>query len=228
MSYVDPTSSIDRKWLIDTCNAHGVKRLENGNFRLPPARLGFCNLVEPKRYEPKKPGEQASFTYGSDFIFPHELTLDFFKVLNDEILRIGLDKCGPSFPTNPKLFKPLKEQVEKISTKSGERYSGYNATGLFISCSANADRKVPVLTDTSGRALNDATKFRAGNWVLPIVSAYHLNQEQKKGVTLGLEGAVFLAEDNAFGVESISTGQAAAGLDGLQAPPPNTAALLDS
>lgn len=227
MSYVDPTSAIDRAWLLNTARGAGkCVRLANGHFRLPPARLGFAHLVEPKKFEAKKPGEKTRFAFGTDFVFPHELTAEDFGPINEEIDRIGLDKCGPSWPTNPKLFKPFKEQSEKLSTTTGVRFSGYNPIGLYISCSAGAD-KPPVLQDTSGRVIPDKAKFRSGNWVLPIVSVYHLNQDQKKGVTIGLEGAIFLGEDKPFGVEQIDPQQAKAGLENLAAPPPIVGNLLE-
>jgi hypothetical protein len=128
MAYVDETSSIDRKWLLDTARAHGVQRLRNsdgsfnGNYRLPPARLAFTHLAEPQRKDPRNPGDQATFSYNTNFVFPHEFDLDFFEVLTARINALGIEKCGDSFPTNKKLFKPMKEQVECLSAKTGIRY----------------------------------------------------------------------------------------------------------
>jgi Protein of unknown function (DUF2815). len=220
MSYVDETSSIDRKWLLDVCNGAGkCVRLSDGNIRLPPARLSFAHVREPKRIEPKNPGEQVKFLYQASFVFPWELTLADFKVLEDACDDLAIPKYGPNWRANKKLYRPLKEQVENVQTKSGERWPGYNPTGYYISVSAGVDRP-PVLQDTKGNVVADTSIFQNGCWVLPIVNPYLLKTESNHGVTVGFNGLVYLAEDNSFGAGAINPSTAAAGLDALSAPPP--------
>ncbi len=219
MSYVDETSSIDRKWLLDVAKGVGkCVRLSDGNFRLPPARLSFAHVREPKRIKPKNPGEEVKFLYQASFVFPWELGLDAFKPLQDAIDEIGIKAYGPNFPTNKKLYKPIKEQVDNVQ-KSGERWPGYNSVGYYISVSAAVDRP-PVLQDTQGNVVQDTSKFINGCWVLPIVNPYLLKAAENPGVTVGFNGLVWLAEDNVFGAGPINPNTAAAGLDALSAPPP--------
>lgn len=220
MSYVDETSSIDRKWLLDVCNGAGkCVRLSDGNIRLPPARLSFAHVREPKRIEPKKPGEQVKFLYQASFVFPWELGIEHFKVLEDACDALAIPKFGANWRANRKIYRPLKEQVENVQIKSGERWAGYNPTGFYISVSSGVDRP-PVLQDTKGNVVPDTSIFKNGCWVLPIVNEYLLTTAENQGVTVGFNGLVYLADDNAFGAGAINPSTAAAGLDALSAPPP--------
>ena len=220
MTYVDTSSQIDRKWLLEAARgACKTVRLSDGNYRLPPARLSFASVREPKRFDPKNVGEQVKFAYVASLIFPWELDLSDFQVIEKAIDEIAIPKYGPNWRANKKLFRPLKEQAENINVKTGERWDGYNPTGFYISLSAAADRP-PVLQDTSGKVVQDTSCFVNGAWVLPIVNPYLIKTAEKPGVTLGFNGLVYLAPDKGFGAGQINPDTGAAGLDGLQAPPP--------
>lgn len=220
MSYIDETSAIDRKWLLDA--ARGPAKctvLSNGNIRLPPARLSFSYVREPKRIEPKEPGQSVKFLYTASFIFPHELTEEDFLPLEAALDTLAEPVYGRNWRANKKLYRPLKEQAENTQIKSGERWIGYAPVGFYLSCTSSEEYP-PVLQDHQGNALADTSKFVNGNWVLPIVNPYLMKSKENQGVTVGLNGCVFLAEDKKLGGGSLDTKSAAAGLDGLSAPPP--------
>lgn len=220
MSYVDDTSKINRDWLLATARTHAPPvHISGKNYRLAPARLAFANIVEPRRHDPKPPATEVRYSYETNFVFPWELTEDecFGLDLKAKADEIALATLGANWRAHPKTYKYAKNQADELD-KKGSRYRGFNATGF--SAKASSKDKVPLLKlDGTPVADADADKlFRSGNWVLPIVGPFLLKNEQN-GISIGLNGVIFLAEDEELAGGGVDVGAAIAGLAAL-APPP--------
>lgn len=175
-----------------------------GVMRTGPVRLAF----------PQLPGEKGK--YQGLILWPRGADLSLFQAeLNKQALAKFPNLGQPGGLQVSQIVNPINDQAIKT------QYEPFEAGCMFTSLSA--EQRKPQLMDTLSAPV-DASKFYAGCWVLGLTNAYGWEYREtaggpvmKRGVSLGMTGLIFLADDNESGGGGVDALTATGGLGGTLA-----------
>jgi hypothetical protein len=212
-------SVLDTAWLAATIAQCPPTLLPDGNLRGGPMRLSFPALDTPVVPSSDRPDVKK---FMAMLLLPPNSDMSLYHA---EAYKAGQKKFPnldqPGGPTTAQLEWPFNDQAKKT------HLDPFVAGSIFFSTNANEDRR-PLCVDLRGAPIpNVKEKFYAGCWVLPILNPYgwaHTNaqgQVIKRGVSFGLAGLIWLADDTALSGGSIDVQGAIGGLGAL-APPPGS------
>lgn len=210
-------SVLDAGWLAATMAQCPATILPDGNVRGGPMRLSFPELVTPVVPSTDRPDVKK---FMAILLLPRGADMSLYQA---EAYKAGQRKFPnldqPGGPTTAQLEWPFNDQAKKTHLEP------FEAGNIYFSTNANEDRR-PLCVDLRGAPIpNVKEKFYSGCWVLPILNPYgwdHKNaqgQTIKRGVSMGLSGLIWLADDNTMSAGSVDVQGAVGGLGGL-APPP--------
>jgi len=190
-------SDMDPSWVADHWTKLPFVILPDGNIRGGPSRLSFPWLFtkQPAIEEGNEPKHAASFLFpaGADLSLPKR-----------EAGATAVAKwANAGQPGGPALTTPFKDQGDKS-------YEGYVAGSTFITCTSE---QRPILVDVRGAPIIDPEKFYPGCWVLPIIRPFAYDRKVKKGVSFGLQGCIWIADDRRLGGGGVDVNAAVAGIN---------------
>lgn len=206
-------SVLDAGWLAATMAQCPATLLPDGNIRTGPVRLAFANaLPEPLAGDSKRPDDKKFSTH---ILFPRGADMAFyqqaaFKAAQSEWP--NLDQAGG--PVSAALEWPFGDQAKKA------QHDPFEPGSVFMTVKANADRR-PLYVDLRGAPIIDVKgKFYSGAWVLAIINPYAWTYEKmKRGVSFGLNGLIWLADDTAAAGGGMDISAATGDLGSLTPPP---------
>lgn len=210
-------SILDAGWLAATMAQCPATLLPDGNIRGGPMRLSFPAVdvaIAPDLEKPDKKKFMAMLLAprGADMTLYQS---EAYKAAQKQFP--NLDQ--PGGPTTAMLEWPFNDQAKKAHLEP------FEAGNIFFSTNANEDRR-PLLVDLRGAPIpNVKEKFYSGCWVLPLLNAYGWDYKNaqgatlKRGVSFGLTGLIWLADDTTMSGGSVDVQGAVGGLGNL-APPP--------
>lgn len=210
-------SILDAGWLAATMAQCPATLLPDGNIRGGPMRLSFPALDTAIAPDADKPNVKK---FMAMLLLPRGADMSLYQ---PEAYKAAQKKFPnldqPGGPTSAQLEWPFNDQAKKT------HLDPFEAGNIFFSTNANEDRR-PLCVDLRGAPIpNVKEKFYAGCWVLPILNPYGWDyknaqgQTMKRGVSFGLAGLIWLADDTALSGGSVDVQGAIGGLAGL-APPP--------
>lgn len=172
--------------------------LPDGNLRTCPVRLSFPHLFKPQKA--LEEGKADKFT--ATFLFPEGADLTLLKQKAADKAKEKWPDAGT--PSGPSLKSPFRDQADK------QKFDGYVAGRTFIT--ATAENRVPLMMP-NGAPITDESKLYAGCWVLGLIRPFFYDQKVNKGVSFGLQGVIFIADDQNLGGGGVDTQAAVAGLE---------------
>lgn len=184
-------------WLTRACAQNPISKIMDdkgqftGNYMTGPGRLSFPSLFK------KKPASGAGGrdTFQTAFLFPPGVD----KTLLDQ----AVTECAMQhFPQNMTaqgfvwygLHSPFHDQAEKTL-----KYEGY--TPGAISFNTGSEFK-PRTVDPNINDIIDEARVYPGVWAMLAVNVYpfgHNKPLPKKGISLGLQSVVIIADDQNIG-----------------------------
>lgn len=146
------------------------------------ARLAFVAFKEPKKGD----DPDAKPKYGCAVILPAASSID--PLMN------AARKAWAESPISTKRGKPKHTPLKKQSEMLEQGYDGFGEEGFFF----NATTINPVDLFNIDMSRADVTKFYSGCWARVKVRAYAYDRKSW-GVSFGLQGVQFFADDEKFG-----------------------------
>jgi hypothetical protein len=177
-----------------------VRELQNnsgeytGTIMLGPVRLAFANLAKPKKDDSGKENYQAAL------IVPAAVDLSVAKTV---VGRVAAEKFGPDWQKKMQsgaLKSPFKSQAPMA-----EKYDGFEEAGFFINVKRSATiEPIPFF----GRDMQPLPldKIYSGMWAIAKVRPYSYKGTGNAGVSFGIEGLQFLADDEEFKGVAVTDG----------------------
>lgn len=168
------------------------EKLKSGNIRTCEVRLAYANLLKPRA---NNQGGKPKF--GVAALFPKGADL---KLLYDAVEAAGRDKFGDKYNALDKAGKlksPFKDQGSNVDDE-GELRDGFNKGCVYISTTANEDRRPPVVgSDLS--PLVDLNEVYSGMWARLSIRAFAYDTDGNRGVSFGLRAVQKIADDDPLG-----------------------------
>lgn len=203
-------SNLTLDYIASVTSQSPLQKLADGNWRTAPVRVCF-----PQLHEPKVQGEDNDEKkYSAMFLFPPGADLSLLVQAVEACVLTewpNLDQVGG--PSRASLEMPWNDQALK------QQFEPFTAGSWFINCKSG---NMPFLSNTAGAPIpNVKEKFYPGCWVLALVRPYAWNfrnkqgQVIKRGMSIGLQGAIFLCDDNQLGGGGVDQQSAIAGLGAL-------------
>lgn len=161
------------------------ERLKNGNIRTCEVRLAYVNLVKPR-------DNNGRLKYGTAILFPKGADLSLLK---KAVEAAGEERWGDKYPAMVKAGKirsPFKDQGSNIDDE-GEPRAGFEDGLVYISATANEDRRPPVV----GADLTpiDSDEIYSGMWARASIRAFSYDTDGNRGVSFGLQAVQKLWDD---------------------------------
>lgn len=213
-------STLDAGWLAATVAAIPPTVLADGNVRTGPVRLAFSDksLAEPVAMDSKKPEDKK---YAATLLFPQGADFGLYH----QLAVAQLQKKFPNFdqpgsPINSATIDwPWSDQIAK------QHLEPFQPGCVMMPVRANEDRP-PFFTELRAGVLvpvpqqSVRAKFYSGAWCLALLNPYAwIYENMKRGVSFGLSGLIWIADDTACSGGGVDPVAAAAGLGGLTPPP---------
>ena len=178
------SETVERWWAANPCRAVVDKAgKETGEYLTGPVRLSF-----PKLFEPGEPDDNGKRKYSATALFPAGADLSVLKKVAGETAKARWPEAGTE--NGPTLHSPFKAQADK------KQFDGYVPGSICIT--ANGERK-PFFVDQRMAPITDPSKEYPGAWVILVLRPYAFDVKKKKGVSFGLQGVMFVADDTQLG-----------------------------
>ena len=169
--------------------------LPSGNVATCPVRLGFVNVFQPS----KPMAGQTEGKYGATLLFPKGADL---KVLEEAVILAAKDRFGEIrgqrdgngilqlfTKAGVKLHSPFRDQGDK------GHLAGYTPGAVFITASS---KQKPGVVSARKEAIHDPAQVYSGMWAIVTVRAFAFDQQAKKGVSIGLQNIMKVADGEKF------------------------------
>ena len=171
-----------------------------GNIRTCPVRLSF---FKNSLHVPAKPtGEGGQVREDATPVFEVQMMVP--PCASDQVRSVLLpllaDKERESFPKNfgPDgrsfgLHSPIRDQAER------QNYAGYTPGGILLRATT---RYKPPIVDTANNPIVDPKRAYPGVWALVSFNLFAYGDKAKlpkKGISLGLQAVMIVADDNILG-----------------------------
>lgn len=165
-----------------------------GEYITGPVRLSFPNL-----FTPGEENDDGKRKYTATALFPAGVDLSLLK-------KVAGETAIAKWPNAAEmtLHSPFRDQSEK------KQFDGYVPGSIFLT--ANGERK-PYFVDQRAAPITDTSKEYPGAWVLLVLRPYSFDVKKKKGVSFGLQGVVFVADDTQLGGGGSDPNAALAGVN---------------
>lgn len=151
-----------------------------GEYITCPVRMSFPNVT--KKGKPIEEGKEPR--HSLTLLFPHGADLSVLK-------KAATDAVLAKWPNPPaSLTSPFRDQGEK------KHLDGYVEGAIFMT--ASGDRK-PYFVDQRMAPMTDDSKEYPGAWAIVTLRPFVYDKGVKKGVSFGLQGVMFVADDTQLG-----------------------------
>ncbi len=153
-------------------------------LKTPRCRLSFPHLFKPQA-NTQRPTDPPK--YNCVLLFDAEAQKDpRFQALKEAVARVAREKWGQKLPAKCRF--PFRDGAEK-------EYDGYGAGVVF--CSASSHRPPECLTPEKENAKE--SDLYPGCYVVALISPYAYDNGGNRGVALGLEAVMKVADGAVFG-----------------------------
>jgi hypothetical protein len=181
------------KLLSDLMKRFPVSVTKAGNIRTCPVRLCFPKVWEPSRME-----EGSKLLYSASILFPRDADLsvmvsELTDAANKKFGNGWKAKCMGKVIGNPKgstITFPFRDGEER------EQFGGYEAGSYFVNVTSESR---PGVVDAQTRPITDRDDIYAGVWALVTLRPFAYDAKAKKGVSLGLQNIMKLADAEPLG-----------------------------
>lgn len=166
------------------------EKLKSGNIRTCEVRLSYVNLLKPKE------NKSGALKYSVALLFPEGADI---SLLEKEVDRVGRERFGAKYDALVKAEKlrlPFKDQGTNLDD-DGEVRPGYKAGLVYISASANEDRRPPVV-DQDREPLVDMSDVYSGMWARCSIRPFAYDNESR-GVAFGIQAVQKIKDDEVLG-----------------------------
>lgn len=158
----------------------------NGNFLTGPVRLSWTKQL----FEPRK-DDSGSDKYGCAILWPLGVDVTIIAQAVQQTAAVGFPaNMGPGGFNWAGLKTPFHDQGEKSS-----QFAGYLPGAYFFNTSSKFK---PVIVDARMNPIVEESRVYPGVWALAAVNPYSFNNKTK-GVGLGLQSLMIIADDNNVG-----------------------------
>lgn len=168
------------------------EQLKSGNIRTCEVRLAYVNLLRPRA---NNNGGKPKYSVAA--LFPKGADI---KLLQKAAEAAGREKFADKFDTllkAGKLRMPFKDQGEN-NDDEGELRDGFQEGCVFISASANEDRRPPVVgPDLS--SLTESNEVYSGMWARISIRPFAYDTDGNRGVSFGLQAVQKIGDDDPLG-----------------------------
>ena len=188
-------SRLSDDWLTKHVAANPFKLQENGNFTTCPVRLSFVHLLKPDPNAKNDDGTPKSTpTYECTALCPPGAREQINAVLWPAVYEIMRTK----FPQN--IDKTTQQPFglhNPLARDQGEarQYTGYTPGLPFLRFTTQYK---PPIVDTAMNPIVDEGRVYAGVWAILHFNMYAFGDTKKlpkKGVSLGLQAVMLVADD---------------------------------
>lgn len=190
---VPKDSRMSADWVARACSQNPIQKIFDekgqftGNYTTGPVRLSFPNLY--KKSKPKNSTGRETFNVA--VLMPPGVDKN---VLDVAVTEAAVQK----FPANMTaqgfvwygLNSPFHDQAEKTL-----KYQGYTPGSIYFNCSSEFK---PRIVDPNMQDIIDESRVYPGVWAILAVNAYPYDN-LKKGVSLGLQSVMIIADDTNIG-----------------------------
>lgn len=194
---MNPNTRMSADWIRQAVASNPLQKLENGNWRTPPVRLAFTSLFKP---EFNKNMKNAEPKHGTVVLFPAGVD---YTAIDAEIAQFAMKEFPDHYNAQVNQFfglvLPFRDGAEKSM-----QYDGYMAGQRF--CSSTSKFRPQVLVPGAAGAwvpVTDESKVYPGVWAILTLNIYSYGKgakgPEKKGVGLGLQNVLIIADDNRLG-----------------------------
>lgn len=202
--YTAPTN-MSQDWIARVVANNPWADLGDGVLRTPPSRVSFPHVDKPQAAMEEGGKDKYTATFlllpGSDDM-----------ALKNQCAKVGQEQWGDQFVQlvgNPNFHKPFKMQDEKAG-----KYEGY-VPGLPY-FTASGERKPSFVMQNMAPYTG---LIYPGMWVFGLVRPFTFETKNKQGVIVkrgigvGLQSLMFIADDKEFGGSSVDVQKGFAGVN---------------
>lgn len=166
----------------------------------PPVRVSYPQIFTPKTFQA---GQTPRFSIVLMIDKTNKEQMDFMKGLYKDATEV-LNEKWPDPNTRPRipltghdssLFKDGDIACNKQGIPLKEKNPEY--AGHYIIRAGTTTK--PVVVNRSRAPISDANEVYGGCWCNVNINTYSFNQQQNKGVTIGLNGVQKWKDDESFG-----------------------------
>lgn len=186
----DSRQSLD--WIQRACQQNPIQKIFDekgqftGNYSTGPVRLSFPNL-----FKKSKPKGATRETFNVAVLFPPMVDK---SLLDQAVTEAAMAK----FPNNMTaagfvwygLNSPFHDQAEKTM-----QYQGYTPGAIYFNSSSEFK---PRIVDPNMNDIIEESRVYPGVWAILAVNTYSYDN-MKKGVSLGLQSVMIIADDTNIG-----------------------------
>lgn len=162
---------------------------EDGIITTGPVRLSFVELWEPAK---AKNSDSDVEKYSCTALFTPLQTDAVWQIIWPVLYNAAKGEFPNNFDTDGQPFGlhfPLHDQREK------PQYKGYQAGALYF---ATGSQYKPTIVDAGFNPIVDPKRLYSGVWAILACNPYTYNNK-KKGVSLGLQSVMLIADDEVLG-----------------------------
>lgn len=180
-------------WIMSAVRNNPLTKMDNGNFRTPPVRLAFVHIMKPNPNAKNDDGTpKATPLYEVTALCPPGMMEQINAVLWPEVYEM----LRREFPNNINaqgqpfgLHIPWRDQGEK------QNYTGYTPGLPFMRLTTQYK---PPVVDPAMNPIVDEGRVYPGVWAILSFNPYVFGKSPprpKKGVSLGLQAVMIVADD---------------------------------
>lgn len=160
---------------------------ENGNIFTGPVRLSFVELWEPQH--PMKDVTKPK-VYSAAMLWTPLQTQMVWEI----IWPVIYNHAAKIFPANidPQTRQPFGLHFPLHPQEQKPNYTGYTRGALYAPVSSKFK---PSIVDASMNPVVDEARLYSGVWAICACNVWDFNQQVKKGVSLGIQSVMIIADD---------------------------------
>lgn len=187
-------SKLPDDWVARAVASNPFQKMLNGNFRTCPVRLAFCHIVKPNPNAKNDDGTpKATPSYEVTALCPPGAMEQINAVLWPEVYAVLKAAWPQQFNAAGQPFGlhiPWRMQDEK------QQYTGYTPGLPFLRLTSQY--KPQIVDPGMNPIVAEETRVYAGVWALLSFNIYEFGKSPvrpKKGVSLGLQAVMIVADD---------------------------------
>lgn len=187
-------SKLPDDWVQRAVAGNPFQKMANGNFRTCPVRLAFCHIVKPNPNAKNDDGTpKATPSYEVTALCPPGAMEQINAILWPEVYALLKASWPQQFNAAGQPFGlhiPWRMQDEK------QQYAGYTPGLPFLRMTSQY--KPQIVDPGMNPIVAEETRVYAGVWAILSFNVYEFGKSPvrpKKGVSLGLQAVMIVADD---------------------------------
>jgi hypothetical protein len=177
-------------WLATIISKNPIRLAPDGDIITCPVRLRYANIFEPGSGMPGDQDSDKVLKYGACVLFPPGVNGQIEKVIKPVLFAAAKSAFPSSYDAEgdrfPGIRFPIRQQDDKV------KHEGFTRGCLFLNATS---RYQPRVVDLAYNDVTDPSRVYDGVWAILKLNTYTYPHSANKGVSLGLNMVMLVADD---------------------------------